>query len=214
MSYDYLFKYVIIGDTGVGKTAICERFVENKYTYNSQTTLGVDFKTNHIKLHDNSIIKLHIWDTAGHGKFQNIISHYYKNMAGVILVYDVCDRCSFNKLKYWLEKIYINKTPNIDVKIILVGNKVDGKSREVTTEEGEQFASGNNLLYHECSAKMGYNVNELFKKLTNTIYEELDDDMLHNSSGIRRHFSFNDDDCLKRTDKSKGIISRMCCTII
>lgn len=214
MSYDYLFKYVIIGETGVGKSAFSERFVDNKFIYNYEPTLGVDFKTKNITLEDRTVVKIHLWDTAGHEKFASIVKHYYKGVAGIILMYDVTNRGSFAKLQYWLNKIKFFKDNSVKVPIILIGNKVDTGHREINVDIAQRFALQNNLLYSECSAKTGENVIQSIKKLTKNIYSQIDNTKPLNNPGIRKHFSFNENDCLSRECSSTGFMSRMCCTII
>jgi small GTP-binding protein len=214
MSYDYLFKYVIVGETGVGKSAFSDRYVDNKFVYNYEPTLGVDFKTKSIILEDHTVIKTHLWDTAGHEKFAPIIKHYYKGVAGIILMYDVTNRGSFAKLQYWLNKINDLKDKYVYIPIILIGNKIDASHRNIDGNVAKQFALKNGLLYSECSAKTGENVMESFKVLTKEIYSQIDASKPVNNPGIKRHFSFNENDCLTRECSSKRLISRMCCTII
>lgn len=214
MSYDYLFKYVIVGDTGVGKSAFSDRFVYDKYTYNFDPTLGVDFKTKHITLDDHTVVKIHLWDTAGHEKFAQIVKHYYKGVAGFILMYDVNNRSSFSRLQYWLNKIKELKDHSIYTPIILVGNKIDTGYRETDINIARKFALQNGLLYAECSAKTGDNVSNSIKQLTNDIYSRVDNTKPINNPGIRRHFSFNEKDCFTRECSSTGFVSRICCTII
>ena len=213
MSYDYLFKYVIVGETGVGKSAFSDRFVNNKFTYNYEPTLGVDFKTNNIILDDHTVIKAHLWDTAGHEKFAPIVKHYYKGVAGIILMYDVTNRGSFAKLQYWLEKIKLLKDHSVYVPTMLIGNKIDKGVRNIDVTAAQRFAVQNRLLYAECSAKTGENVMNSFKVLTNEIYSRIDISKPFNNPGIKRHFSYNENDRLSRECSTKGW-SRMCCTII
>lgn len=214
MSYDYLFKYVIVGDTGVGKSAFSDRFVYNKYTYNFDPTLGVDFKTKHITLNDHTVVKIHLWDTAGHEKFAAIVKHYYKGVAGFILMYDVNNRSSFSRLQLWLNKIKELKDHSIYTPIILVGNKTDIGHRETEFDKAHSFALKNGLLYTECSAKTGDNVIDAIKKLTDDIYSRIDNTKPLNNPGIRRHFSFNERESFTRECSSSSFVSRMCCTII
>jgi len=219
MSYDYLFKFVIIGDTDVGKSACADRFVDNKYIYNYDPTIGVDFKTKQIILDDNTVIKTHLWDTAGHEKFAPIVKHYYKGLAGFILVFDVTNRRSFNRLGFWLNKINAlsGQTGGDRVPILLIGNKIDKPCREISSNEATGFALKHGLLYEECSAKKGTNVLGSFKRITNEVYCRLDKDQPFDNPGIRRHFSFNDRSDSKtpsRECSNIGFVSRMCCTIL
>lgn len=218
MSYDYLFKFVIIGDANVGKSACSDRFVDDKYIYNYDPTIGVDFKTKQIILDDNTVIKTHLWDTAGHEKFSPIVKHYYKGLAGFILIFDVTSRRSFNRLHFWLNKIKNLSThkDGEDVPILLLGNKIDKSNREISNKEATEFALNYGLLYEECSAKKGTNILGSFKRITNEIYSKLDKTQPSDNPGIRRHFSFNDNiqPSVSRDCSNIGYISRMCCTLI
>lgn len=221
MSYDYLFKFVIIGDVDVGKSAYTDRLVDNKYIYNSDPTIGVDFKTKQIVLDDNTVIKTHLWDTAGHNKFEPIIKLYYKGLAGYILIFDVTNRITFNRLCYRLKKIKIlsgREEGDKSVPILLIGNKIDNPNREISHKEAADFALKNDLLYEECSAKKGTNVLCSFKRLTKEVYSKLDKELPFDNPGVRRHFSFNDNTdfptLLSRDCSSIGHFSRMCCALI
>lgn len=133
--YDYLVKLVIIGDTAVGKTNILLRYVNEQYKATHITTIGVDFKIKSINI-DGIRIRMQIWDTAGQERFKTITETYYKGAAGVVLVYSVTDRKTFNSLENWIKQIN-DSQPESMCKII-VGNKVDcnQSDRQVTTSEG------------------------------------------------------------------------------
>ena len=105
MSYDYLCKIILIGNTGVGKTSYCDRLAHNKYDEMFIPTLGVDFFSKHVKLDDNTVLKTHIWDTAGQEKFNGIITHYYKDIAGAIIIFDIGSRYTFTRVNYWKNEI-------------------------------------------------------------------------------------------------------------
>ena len=133
--YDYLLKYLIIGNSGVGKSCLLLRYADDVYTDKHIITIGVDFK---IKSHilDGSRIKTNIWDTAGQERFKNITASYYKGASGVMIVYDITDKESFNNLNTWLIEIEKN-APN-NVYKILVGNKNDLEDqRQVSTDQGK-----------------------------------------------------------------------------
>ena len=159
--YDYLFKYLIIGNEGVGKSSLLIRFVDDTFSYDYVTTIGIDFKIKSLEI-DGELIKIQIWDTAGQERFRNIISSYYRGAQGIFLVYDITNKESFYSLKNWMSEI--EKHCNINkIKIIIVGNKRDLESRrEVTFEEGKQFASKFKFKFYETSAKESYNVHDTF----------------------------------------------------
>ena len=166
MEYDYLFKLLIIGDSGVGKSSILMQYIDSVYADNYISTIGVDFKIKTIEL-DGKQIKLQVWDTAGQERFRTIISSYYRGAHGVILVYDITDLNSFTNLEYWLNEITTHSNTNISK--LIIGNKCDSQNRNVTKEEGKLFAEKNNIDFIETSAKTAENLNEAFKKLTQNL---------------------------------------------
>lgn len=133
--YDYLLKYLIIGNSGVGKSCLLLRYADDEYSDKHIITIGVDFKIKSLTV-DGQKVKTNIWDTAGQERFKNITVSYYKGAAGVMLVYDITDMESFNKLNEWLIEIEKN-APN-DVYKILVGNKCDlSDQRAVSYDQGK-----------------------------------------------------------------------------
>lgn len=132
--YDYLFKFLLIGNSGVGKSCILMRYADNSFTENFFNTIGVDFKIRNVE-HEGKIIKLQIWDTAGQERFRTITCSYYRGAHGIIIVYDVTDRESFESVKYWMEEI--DRYANESVISLLVGNKTDREEdRVISIEEG------------------------------------------------------------------------------
>ena len=148
---DYLFKLVVLGESGVGKTNIILRYSKNKFDANSTSTVGVDFSLSFIDI-DGKNIKIQFWDTAGQERLKSLASNYYNNANGAILVYDISDRNSFEKIAYWKNEILTHSSP--DIKIILLGNKCDLlEEREVSLAEGQDFARKENFFFMEVSAK-------------------------------------------------------------
>jgi Ras-related protein Rab-2A len=175
MNYEnnkYAFKYILIGNSGVGKSSIVQRFTDDKILSNMMTTVGVDFKVKHV-ITDNTKIKIYIWDTAGQESFQSIISLYYKNVIGALLCYDIGDIDTFNNLDEWLNNIRQNSPLNTT--IILIGNKKDTNCRQVTYEQGKKYAEMNGLLFIEIMTNNpeDYSVNYAFMKLTNEIHKKI-----------------------------------------
>ena len=166
--YDYLFKLLIIGESGVGKTCLLLRFTDDSFTANHLTTIGIDFKIKIINL-ENKLIKLQIWDTAGQERFRTITKTYYKGAHGIILTYDVTDANSFKNIRNWIKQIEANAQTS--VKIVLVGNKCDKPDRVVTKEEGKKLADDHNMSFFETSVKTNQNVTEVFNFLTKEILE-------------------------------------------
>jgi len=161
--YDHLFKLLIIGDSGVGKSSLLLRFADNTFNGSYITTIGVDFKIKTIEV-DGEKIKLQIWDTAGQERFRTITSTYYRGTHGVIIVYDVTNTDTFINVKRWLHEI----DQNCDVvNRILVGNKNDNPDRKtVQTIDAQQFANSMNIQLFETSAKENVNVEEMFNYIT------------------------------------------------
>lgn len=171
MSYAYLFKYIIIGDTGVGKSCMLLQFTDKRFQPVHDLTIGVEFGARLITI-DNQQIKLQIWDTAGQESFRSITRSYYRDAAGALLVYDITRRESFNHLSRWLEEARQNGNPSMTV--MLIGNKTDLEHRRaVSTKEGEIFAQENGLVFMETSAKTAANVESAFIKTAESIYEKI-----------------------------------------
>jgi small GTP-binding protein len=164
------FKILTIGESGVGKTCILRRFVENKFLKNHLATIGIDFKTKTLTI-NNQEIKLKIWDTAGQERFRNITTQYYKGADGIVLVYDVTDEASYEKIKDWMDQILSN-TQKEDIGLVLLGNKCDMEPRNVTEEQGNKMAQELNISYFETSALTGQGIKEAFEQLTRDIMKK------------------------------------------
>ncbi|KAE8744472.1 hypothetical protein FOCC_FOCC008947 [Frankliniella occidentalis] len=164
--YDHLFKLLIIGDSGVGKSSLLLRFADNTFSGSYITTIGVDFKIRTINI-EGEKVKLQIWDTAGQERFRTITSTYYRGTHGVIVVYDVSNGDSFANVKRWLHEIEQNCEV---VNRILVGNKNDAPDRKVVlTEDAQRFADQMNIQLFETSAKDNINVEEMFMAVTRQV---------------------------------------------
>ena len=161
------FKILTIGESGVGKTCILRRFVENKFLKNHLATIGIDFKTKTLNI-NNQEIKLKIWDTAGQERFRNITTQYYKGADGIVLIYDGTDDASYEKIRDWMEQILSN-TKREDIGLVLLGNKCDMEPRAVTEEQGNKMAEELKVSYFETSALTGQGINEAFNELTRDI---------------------------------------------
>ncbi|KAL7069430.1 putative Rab2 GTPase protein [Cryptosporidium serpentis] len=183
--YDYLFKYIIIGDTAVGKSCLLLQFTDHRFRVDHDLTIGVEFGARVVNI-DSKQIKLQIWDTAGQESFRSITRSYYRGAAGALLVYDISRRETFNHLGRWLSEVKRNAAPYMT--IMLIGNKSDLERREVTTEEGSQFAQQNGLIFLETSAKTAHNVEEAFVKTAEKIYKNILDgvyDLTNEAHGIK-----------------------------
>lgn len=170
---DYIFKLIIVGDSFTGKTSLLNKSCYNTFTERYDATIGVDFITKLNNMSDGSVIKTHIWDTAGQRCFSSILKEYYKNSAGIIYVFDKGNKKSFENIKYWMNEVKgNNKTPSI-----LIGNKID-KSSNVSRETAEIFALENSMLYIETSVSMGINTDEFLDTFITNIYNNMDRDMV------------------------------------
>ena len=167
--YDYLIKIVIVGDSGVGKTNLLSRFSINKFEENTRNTIGVDFTAVDLKISEKSV-KAQFWDTAGQEKYRSIASAYYKNAQGVIMVYDMTRRETFEHIENWWEELREQGDPNINM--ILVGNKADLlEERVVTTEQASVLAKAKDIFFMEVSAKT--NFDDCVKKAFTTLLEQI-----------------------------------------
>eukprot|EP00873_Tetraselmis_striata_P009873 jgi/Tetstr1/430137/TSEL_019970.t1 len=168
--FDHLFKLLLVGDSGVGKSSLLFRFTNDSFE-DLPPTIGVDFKVKYLTL-DGSRVKLTIWDTAGQERFRTLTSSYYRGAQGVVLVYDVTKRQTFEGLKdIWLKEVDMYSTIDSAVKMV-VANKVDMESeREVPAEEGAVFAKENGCLFVETSAKADTAVAQAFQELLLKIME-------------------------------------------
>jgi len=156
----FIFKILIIGDGTSGKSSILNRYTDNTFNTNYTSTIGVDFKTKIVKINDKTV-KLQIWDTAGQERFKAVTTVYYRGINGILLVYDVTSRISFNNIDRWIDEIIKYAPP--DVLILLIGNKSDFAERQVSIEEGIEKAKELNLLFIETSAKDNINIEKAFE---------------------------------------------------
>jgi Ras-related protein Rab-1A len=166
-SYDYLFKILLIGDSGVGKSCLLLRFADRSFTEHYLSTIGVDFKIRTIQL-DGKVIKLQLWDTAGQERFRTIVSGYYRDTHGIIFVYDITNVDSFNNIRMWLAEA--DRYTGSNVHKLLLGNKTDLiDQRQVSSETAKAFADNLEIPLIETSAKNAQNVEETFVKLATEI---------------------------------------------
>ncbi|KAF8301913.1 putative Ras-related protein RAB2B [Trypanosoma cruzi] len=169
--HHYVFKYIIIGDSGVGKSCLLLQFTDKRFEPLHDLTIGVEFGARVVTIQQKNV-KLQIWDTAGQESFRSITRSYYRGACGALLVYDVTRRETFTHLQTWLEDAKANA--NTAIVIMLIGNKCDLEAkRQVSREEGESFARKNNLVFMETSAKTAQNVDDAFMKTAMMIYENV-----------------------------------------
>ncbi|KAJ0977374.1 hypothetical protein J5N97_012848 [Dioscorea zingiberensis] len=166
--YDYLFKLVLVGDSGVGKSNLLSRFTRNEFSLESKSTIGVEFATRSLTV-DGKVIKAQIWDTAGQERYRAITSAYYRGAVGALLIYDVTRHVTFENVERWLRELRDHTDPNIVV--MLVGNKSDLRHLvAVSTEDGKAFAEKESLYFMETSALESTNVESAFAEVLTEIY--------------------------------------------
>uniref|UniRef100_A0AAY4E8Q2 small monomeric GTPase n=1 Tax=Denticeps clupeoides TaxID=299321 RepID=A0AAY4E8Q2_9TELE len=175
-TYDYLFKLLLIGDSGVGKTCLLFRFSEDAFNTTFISTIGIDFKIRTIELNGKKI-KLQIWDTAGQERFRTITTAYYRGAMGIMLVYDITSEKSFENIKNWIRNI--EEHASSDVERMILGNKCDmNDKRQVSKERGEKLAIDYGIKFLETSAKSSLNVEGAFFTLAQDIMARLNRKMV------------------------------------
>uniref|UniRef100_A0A8D0PBR7 small monomeric GTPase n=2 Tax=Sus scrofa TaxID=9823 RepID=A0A8D0PBR7_PIG len=176
-TYDYLFKLLLIGDSGVGKTCVLFRFSEDAFNSTFISTIGIDFKIRTIEL-DGKRIKLQIWDTAGQERFRTITTAYYRGAMGIMLVYDITNEKSFDNIRNWIRNI--EEHASADVEKMILGNKCDvNDKRQVSKERGEKLALDYGIKFMETSAKANINVENAFFTLARDIKAKMDKKLAH-----------------------------------
>uniref|UniRef100_A0A7S1TP34 Uncharacterized protein n=2 Tax=Phaeomonas parva TaxID=124430 RepID=A0A7S1TP34_9STRA len=157
------YKLVFLGDQNVGKTSIITRFMYDNFDKNYQATIGIDFLSKTMYLDDRTV-RLQLWDTAGQERFRSLIPSYIRDSSVAVVVYDITNSASFLNTSKWIEDVRNERGD--DVLIVLVGNKTDmADRRAVSVEEGEDKARADGIMFMETSAKAGYNIKALFKKI-------------------------------------------------
>ena len=161
-------KLIVVGNQSTGKSCILNRFVNETFEENYQATIGLDFQSKNITIHDQDV-RLILYDTAGQEKFRSLIPMYIREAQIILFIYDVSDKESFDSIPRWIQDVLDVK--NTDPVLVLIGNKIDlEKERKVTYEEGKRFAEQNNFIFQEVSAKTGKNFDTLFEV---QIYESI-----------------------------------------
>ena len=188
VNFDYLFKYIIIGDAAVGKSNLLLRYTHGQFKPEYQLTIGVEFGAKNISIL-NKTYRIQIWDTAGQENFRSITRAYYKNSACALVVYDISNRESFDNISSWIEDCKSQSPQTIFM--VLVGNKTDlelENKRAVSFEEGQELAEKNKMMFFETSAKSGKNVDEIFYRSAESIAKRIEEnfyDLENESCGIK-----------------------------
>ena len=179
-NYEQLYKIIIVGDSGVGKSNILGRYINNIFKQDTKSTVGVEFASKKIKANGVNI-KLQIWDTAGQERYRSITSAYYRGSKGCFIVYDISSMHTFESVEKWYEEVL--KSGEKDISVILIGNKCDLENeRKVTVEMGENKARNLNCPFFETSALNNIHIEDVFQNIAENIYnrckneKNLDDD--------------------------------------
>ena len=187
INFHYLLKYIIIGDSSVGKSNLLLRYSYGKFNPEYQLTMGVEFSAKNVEIR-NKIYRIQIWDTAGQENFRSITRAYYKNSACALVVYDISSRESFNNVDDWIDDCKNQSSETIFM--VLVGNKSDlSDKRQVSVEEGKELAEKYGILFYETSAKDGINVEEIFINSASEIARRIDEnyyDLEKEDCGIKK----------------------------
>lgn len=201
-TYDLLFKLLLIGDSGVGKTSLLFRFSDDAYTPTFISTIGIDFKIKTIELKGKKI-KLQIWDTAGQERFHTITTSYYRGAMGIMLVYDITNAKSFDNIQKWLRNI--DEHANEDVVKMIVGNKCDMEDRRIIAKErGEAIAREHGIKFMETSACSNINVEKAFLDLSKAILDNQTADQERQDSQDRVNIARNE---------QRNTLTSKCCNI-
>ena len=167
----YEARVITLGDSGVGKTNFIFRFIDDKFSLNYFSTYGIDTKFKNVKLENGCEIKFKIFDTAGQERFKSISQNYIKKANGILLMYDISDKDSFNNIENWMETI--NENSGSKMSIVLIATKCDLKEdRKITKEEGEELAKKFGLHFYETSSKNNINIKEAFYDIDNQVIEK------------------------------------------
>ena len=212
IQFHYLLKYIIIGNSSVGKSNLLLKFAHNKFLDEYQATIGVEFGAKNVEI-DNKIFRVQIWDTAGQENFRSITRAYYKNSVCALIVYDINNEDTFDSVQSWIQECKL-QTPKT-VTMILVGNKCDLECK-VDRNRAKEIAEENGMLYFETSAKTGKGVDELFKKSAAKIKDNIEKnyyDLTNESCGVKIGNLLYDVQIKKNKKLQKGDVEKKknCC---
>lgn len=208
--YDVIYKIIIIGDSGVGKSNILSMYLRNEFKQDSKSTVGVEFGAKKLTI-NNTTIKAQIWDTAGQERYRSITSTYYKGSKGCFIVYDITQNSTFESVDRWYNEMRKTADPNIS--IILVGNKCDLDSqRQVSKEAGEEKAKTLNMPFFETSALANIQIEKVFNSMIEDIHEKYS--KLQKNDGDGDDFDFvknNGVDLIKNNNQQVEKEKKTCC---
>ncbi|XP_018470139.2 ras-related protein RABA2d [Raphanus sativus] len=208
--YDYLFKIVLIGDSGVGKSNILSRFTRNEFCLESKSTIGVEFATRTLQV-EGKTVKAQIWDTAGQERYRAITSAYYRGAVGAFLVYDITKRQTFDNALRWLRELRDHADSNIV--IMMAGNKSDlNHLRSVAEEDGRSLAETEGLSFLETSALESTNVEKSFQTVLTEIYKIISKKALAAQEAAGANSAIPGQGTTINVDDTSGAANRGCCS--
>ena len=208
--YDLSFKVIVIGDSGVGKSCLTHKATKNVFEIDYNATVGFEFFTFNIRI-NQKIIKLQIWDTCGQELYRSLITNFYRNSSLAILVYAINKIETFQDVDAWLKELRTHSSP--DVKIILIGNKIDlEKERQVSKEEGEAYAKNNNICkFVESSAKEGINTQSTFIEIAYMLFKDYSKYKVFENSNVSEGFNRTMESGEFSSDHRKKKKNQGCC---
>ena len=198
-------KLIVVGNQGTGKTSILNRFVSETFDENYQATIGLDFHSKNITIHDQDV-RLIIYDTAGQEKFRSLIPMYIREAQIILFIYDISDKESFDSIPKWIQQV--NDVINKEVVFALIGNKLDLESnRKVTFEEGKKLAEKNNYVFQEVSAKTGDNFEKLFEvQIYEAVYNKFKSEFDKREEGGEEQINYETNENTSGTNNKNIVI--------
>ena len=192
MTYDEKIQIIMIGESGVGKTSLIRRYTNNIFNSNHLETIGIEFYSREERI-NNKIIQIKFWDTAGQEIFHSLTKNFYRKADGIIIVYDITNKESFERVQDWIKSVYDNTETYKEIQMIIVGNKIDlEEMREVRKEDGLKIGKYYEIDFFEASAKNAEGVNNFMIKIIGDILNNKVND--RNTINIKNYKSGNDGD--------------------
>lgn len=203
---EYSFKIIIVGDISVGKTSIISRFIENKFTEGIKSTLVNENLKKKIRIDNSTIVTLNIWDTIGDERFRILTHQFYQDSHGALLIFDITNKETFNKLEIWIKDIIQNTPP--DCILMIIGNKYDlNENRKISYDEANILSQRFNISYYEVSAKNGNNIALAFEQLTYRIIDKQREE----ENNVNRYLRKDQRNTIGLEDKNNNNSNKKCC---
>ena len=203
---EYSFKIIIVGDISVGKTSIINRFIENKFTEGIKSTLVNENLKKKIRIDNSTIVTLNIWDTIGDERFRILTHQFYQDSHGALLIFDITNKETFNKLEIWIKDIIQNTPP--DCILMIIGNKYDlNENRKISYDEANILSQRFNISYYEVSAKNGNNIALAFEQLTYRIIDKQREE----ENNVNRYLRKDQRNTIGLEDGNNNNSNKKCC---